>query len=313
MLALFNSKVASPPKEITVQGDDSRKQDRQIVEGFKAEFPGGVAVEIDGKCAMAYSHANQQLLRPRYMSVQDDILCMFEGTLENMSLIRQQYGITRSITEVSLIIEIYRTLRDRSPYPADHVIRGLTGAFAFVLYDNTTSSVFVAVDCHGKVPFYWGASADGSLVFSEDQKLVKTACGKSFSPFPQGCYFSSNDGLQSFEHPLSPIKAMPRVDSQGQVCGSTFKVMVMSRHESLPRKTYDKGIGARTFQECVSLGSLGKKKTVTFFLVHTFLLSVFSAEEEDGALTCRLPSFEFHKVKICGTGNRMFSWCDFRR
>ncbi|KAL2612436.1 hypothetical protein R1flu_024128 [Riccia fluitans] len=225
MLALFNGKVASPPKEITVQGDDSRKHDREIVDGFKAQFPGAVAVEIDGKCTMSYSHANQQLLRPRYMSVQDDIMCMFEGVIENMPVVRQQYGITRSITEVSLIIEIYRVLRDRSPYPADHVIRGLTGAFAFVLYDNTTSSVFVAVDCHGKVPFYWGGSADGSLVFSEDQKLVKTACGKSFSPFPQGCYFSSADGLQSFEHPLSPIKAMPRVDSQGQVCGSTFKVM----------------------------------------------------------------------------------------
>jgi hypothetical protein len=123
-------------------------------------------------------------------------------------------------------------------------------------------------DPRGKVAFYWGTAADGAIAFSDDAKLLKEGCGKSFAPFPQGnaisltvsvmggqilcqeidflelqcaaflpafgclicfsvvysgCFFSA-DGLHSFEHPMSPLKPVPRVDSQGQMCGSLFKV-----------------------------------------------------------------------------------------
>lgn len=36
------------------------------------------------------------------------------------------------------------------------------------------------------MPFYWGIAADGTVAFSDDAKLLKQACGKSFAPFPQG-------------------------------------------------------------------------------------------------------------------------------
>lgn len=39
-----------------------------------------------------------------------------------------------------------------------------------------------------------------------------------------GCYFSSNMGLRSYEHPLQKLKPVPRVDSQGQALGAAFKV-----------------------------------------------------------------------------------------
>lgn len=39
-----------------------------------------------------------------------------------------------------------------------------------------------------------------------------------------GCYFSGAGGLHSFAHPTSQLKHMPRIGSQGQMCGSTFKV-----------------------------------------------------------------------------------------
>lgn len=45
-------------------------------------------------------------------------------------------------------------------------------------------------DPHGKVPFYWGIAADGTVAFSDDAKLLKQGCGKSFAPFPQGIYLS---------------------------------------------------------------------------------------------------------------------------
>lgn len=40
------------------------------------------------------------------------------------------------------------------------------------------------------MPFYWGIAADGTVAFSDDAKLIKQACGKSFAPFPQGMFLS---------------------------------------------------------------------------------------------------------------------------
>ena len=52
-----------------------------------------------------------------------------------------------------------------------------------------------------------------------------------------GCFFTSTKGLQSFEHPLRELKAMPRVDSQGEVCGANFKVDVDAKKKdtTMPR------------------------------------------------------------------------------
>lgn len=226
MLAVFHPTVASPPEEITVPEHElSRQADSVgIVKAYKNSHPTAITVEFGKRCAMAYSHDHEELLRPRYLAVVDEIFCMFVGALENLTMLKQQYGITTSVTEVTLIIEIYRALRDRSPYPVDHVMRGLSGAFSFVLFDMKTESIFVGVDSRGKVPLFWGTGTDGALAFSDDQALLKGTTGKTFSPFPHGCFFSSSEGLQSYEHPLQPVTAVPRIDSQGQVCGTTFKV-----------------------------------------------------------------------------------------
>lgn len=74
----------------------------------------------------------------------DDIYCMFVGMLENLPQLRQAYGLSKMITECTLITEMYRVLRDRGPYSADQVIKDLSGAFAFVLYDNKTKTLLVA-------------------------------------------------------------------------------------------------------------------------------------------------------------------------
>lgn len=38
----------------------------------------------------------------------------------------------------------------------------------------------------GKVPLYWGITADGYVAFANDADLLKGACGKSLASFPQG-------------------------------------------------------------------------------------------------------------------------------
>lgn len=58
---------------------------------------------------------------------------------------KQQYGLNKTANEAMVVIEAYRTLRDRGPYPADQVVRDIQGKFAFILFDATTSqSTFIA-------------------------------------------------------------------------------------------------------------------------------------------------------------------------
>ena len=51
-----------------------------------------------------------------------------------------------------------------------------------------------------------------------------------------GCFFTTSGGLRSFEHPFNELKAVPRVDSSGEMCGANFKVDAGSRKEAgMPR------------------------------------------------------------------------------
>lgn len=80
----------------------------------------------------------------RSFAVKDEIFCLFEGALDNLGSLRQQYGLAKNANEVLLVIEAYKALRDRAPYPANHVVGHLSGNFAFVVFDKSTSSLFVA-------------------------------------------------------------------------------------------------------------------------------------------------------------------------
>lgn len=80
----------------------------------------------------------------RLFAVVDDMFCIFQGHIENVPILKQQYGLTKTATEVTIVIEAYRTLRDRGPYSADQVVRDFQGKFAFMLYDCSTQNVFLA-------------------------------------------------------------------------------------------------------------------------------------------------------------------------
>lgn len=80
----------------------------------------------------------------RLFAVVDDIFCLFQGHLENVANLKQQYGLNKTATEVTIIIEAYRTLRDRGPYPAAQVVRDFQGKFAFILYDSSAKTAFIA-------------------------------------------------------------------------------------------------------------------------------------------------------------------------
>jgi len=148
---------------------------------------------------------------------------LFEGALDNLGSLRQQYGLAKSANEVILVIEAYKALRDRAPYPANRVVCHLSGSFAFIVFDKSTSTLFVASDQAGKVPLYWGITADGYVAFADDADLLKGSCGKSLASFPQGCFYSTAvGGLRCYENPKNKITAVPAEEEE--IWGAFFKV-----------------------------------------------------------------------------------------
>ncbi|KAL8158270.1 stem-specific protein TSJT1-like [Apium graveolens] len=238
MLAVFDKSVAKSPEALqNAQSESvSALKDGFLAHHFSSVKPGSVTVNLGPAGVLAYSMDKQNPLLPRLFAVTDDLFCVFQGHIENVAHLKQQYGLGKNANEVIIVLEAYRTLRDRGPYPADQVLRDFHGKFAFVLYDGTSKSAFVAADADGSVPFFWGTDSEGDLVISDDVDVISKSCKKSFAPFPKGCFFTSSGGLRSFEHPMNELKPMPRVDSSGEVCGATFKVDAEARKETgMPR------------------------------------------------------------------------------
>ncbi|KAK6913882.1 protein of unknown function DUF3700 [Dillenia turbinata] len=226
MLGVFSSSIVSPPDELVAAGSRTpspKISAEALVKRFLEGNASTVSVQIGDHVQLAYTHHNQSPLLPRSFAVKDEIFCLFEGALDNLGSLKQQYGLAKSANEVILVIEAYKALRDRKPYPPSHVVGHLVGNFAFVVYDKSTSTLFVASDQFGKVPLYWGITADGYVAFADDANLLKGACGKSLASFPQGCFYSTAVGeLKCYENPKSRITA--EFAEEEEIWGATFKV-----------------------------------------------------------------------------------------
>ncbi|KAL5715572.1 hypothetical protein ACHQM5_017374 [Ranunculus cassubicifolius] len=245
MLAIFEKKIGHPPQELS--SPSSRGGGGSITK--KSKFPNEILKNFvtshgDNAFSMSFSksavlaYAKPQLsysIHQRLFCGLDDIYCLFLGTLNNLCSLSKQYGLSKGTNDAMFVIEAYRTLRDRGPYPADQVVKDLEGSFAFVIYDQKAQTVFTALSSDGRIKLFWGLAADGSVVISDDVEVIKESCAKSFAPFPNGCMFHSEGGLLSYEHPTNKMKAMPRIDSEGVMCGSNFKVDTYSRMNSIPR------------------------------------------------------------------------------
>ncbi|XP_019055836.1 PREDICTED: stem-specific protein TSJT1-like isoform X2 [Nelumbo nucifera] len=254
MLGVFSSAIVTPPEELVAAGcrtPSPKISSTALVNRFLESNTSAVSLQIGDHVHLAYTHQNESALQPRDVqhlsqneserigdhtrasrtglhpsisfAVKDEIFCMFEGVLNNLGSLRQQYGLAKSANEVVLVIEAYKALRDRAPYPPSHVVGHLIGNFAFVLFDKSTSTLFVASDQFGKVPLYWGITADGYVAFADDANLLKGACGKSLASFPQGCFYSTALGeIRSFENPKNKITAIPAAEEE--IWGAKFMV-----------------------------------------------------------------------------------------
>ncbi|TKY53769.1 Stem-specific protein TSJT1 [Spatholobus suberectus] len=219
MLAAFDKSVAKSPEGLQSPESNSVSalKDGFLAQHFASVHPASVTLNLASSALFAYSLDKHNPLLPRLFAVVDDIFCLFQGHIENVANLKQQYGLNKTANEGIIVIEAYRTLRDRGPYPADQVVRDFQGKFAFILFDSGSKTGFVAA--------------------VNDAEIVSKSCGKSSAPFPKGCFFTTSGGLRSFEHPLNELKPVPRVDSSGQVCGATFKVDAETKKETtgMPR------------------------------------------------------------------------------
>eukprot|EP00270_Netrium_digitus_P021708 TRINITY_DN9464_c0_g1_i1.p1 TRINITY_DN9464_c0_g1~~TRINITY_DN9464_c0_g1_i1.p1 ORF type:complete len:242 (+),score=34.00 TRINITY_DN9464_c0_g1_i1:182-907(+) len=231
MLAIFQKSVAEGPSELLSprtppKASRSGRWDAgSIVRKFKQANLTAVLIHFDEQNALACTSMRQRNGQELQFCSMNDVFCCFMGSLDNLPRLRQLYGLHKLSNHAQFVIEAYKTLRDRAPFPPDQVVAEMSGSFAFVIFDHSSNNIFVAGDCEGRIPLYWGKTVDDEvLAFSNDASILKAGCGTSFAPFPKGCYYSSKDGLHSYQHPTKLLKPLPHVDSQGQLCGATFRV-----------------------------------------------------------------------------------------
>ncbi|PON96070.1 Nucleophile aminohydrolase, N-terminal [Trema orientale] len=207
MLAVFEKSISNPPEELSLPsvGLNNSMTREEILGTFRSSWTEATVYNLANGNFMALSH------------------------------LRRHYGLPRQATEAIVVVEAYKVLRDRAPYPIDQVIKDLQGNFAFILFDAPSGTLLAARDGNGSVDFHWGLARDGSLVCSNNPNIIKEACGKSCAPFPPGCIFRNGSGLISFDHPLNKVRAIARQDDDGNICGVSFQVDLYTRLHSIPR------------------------------------------------------------------------------
>ncbi|XP_076910579.1 stem-specific protein TSJT1-like [Bidens hawaiensis] len=227
MLAVFKNGLVSAPKELNSPASLHQHHDH---DPLKQSYANMFSISFGHDASLAFDPSEQRL----FCSM-DDIYCIFLGGLKNLCTLNKQYGLTKLANEPMFVIQAYKTLRDRGPYPAHSVLKELDGSFGFILYDLKSKTVFVSLGADGEVKLFWGIAADGSVVISDNLEAIKSTCSKSFAPFPTGCMYHTEGGLMSFEHPKKKMKAISRVDSEGVMNGATFKVDMYSKTQTMPR------------------------------------------------------------------------------
>jgi asparagine synthetase B (glutamine-hydrolysing) len=204
-------------------------------------FVNGAAMAVDKKNPLvSYAEAS---------NLDDDqkVALVLYGKLENLAEVRELYDLLPpgedpldfSATSESAELLMGAYLRgfvdaygDCSAQPATY-LDALQGDWSMVLYDASMEYLLVARDPGARAPLCWGTAAEtGALLFASDIRLLQSECGPgaaAASEFPAGCFFESMETdeygrVRSYVRRGKPMRAVGRVDSSGQLCGTMFRV-----------------------------------------------------------------------------------------
>jgi hypothetical protein len=129
-------------------------------------------------------------------------------------------------------------------------LRQLSGGFAFVMFDRARHRLVAARDAAGEEDLFWGVCSDGEeggvLCFSDTLNPAMEECMFSATQFPKGMVLVAQGSvawrapagsrlavgparpgtskLHSFTRPQNLVRAVPRVNSSGALCGAVFRV-----------------------------------------------------------------------------------------
>lgn len=171
------------------------------------------------------------------------VYCVFYGKIENEEELRDLYDLpeTGDVTDCRatsssalLLLRLYLkgfmdAYGDQTSQP-ETCLDAVRGEWAFCLFDESNLYLLVARDAGGAAPLFWGTADTGAMLLASDARLLTDECGKGMgapSEFPVGCYFESEpsyeDGhVNNFVKNGKQMKAVPRVNSQGMLCGVIF-------------------------------------------------------------------------------------------
>ncbi|KAE8702855.1 hypothetical protein F3Y22_tig00110480pilonHSYRG00016 [Hibiscus syriacus] len=111
MLGVFSSTIVSPPEELVAAGcrtPSPKISADALMKRFLGTNSSAVSMQIGDHVQFAYSHQNESALQPRSFAVKDEIFCLFEGALDNLGSLKQEYGLAKSANEVMLSLKLTR-------------------------------------------------------------------------------------------------------------------------------------------------------------------------------------------------------------
>ncbi|KAG6509106.1 hypothetical protein ZIOFF_034497 [Zingiber officinale] len=132
MLAVFRKTFARRPTEL-VSPDPGLQQRcaksrEKILRHFQAAHPavsfcttfaGGATLASIGPHAPRPSFLHRRFPKREILTSYDNVYCVFVGSIQNLTSLVRQYGLSsKPADEALLVIELYRTLRDRGSYQA---------------------------------------------------------------------------------------------------------------------------------------------------------------------------------------------------
>lgn len=155
-------------------------------------------------------------------------------------------------SDAGMLLQFYDTFKDcaadKTLPAALHALSHVKGRFAWIIYDAGHRRVLAARDGSSAQPLYWGVTPDQKFMLGSNVEDL-AECDPTATSFPAGSLFTSAGysraeqagpmgwvmpgelwpgQIRSFmerrDHSFRNMKAVPRINSRGAMCGAVYRV-----------------------------------------------------------------------------------------